>query len=139
MRRVACAVLVLAAVAGCGGDSTGPSATYPKEGTWTLVSVDGEPLPLLPAGSSERWLVSGRIDVTLPCCSTRYRSDSTAGDPAASTSSRSVTFDVQGGHLVMPDLDSFADPLPVMVSGETMTVDDADGSTWLYQWAGATP
>lgn len=38
------AVALLAALAGCGGDSTSPRNIDPV-GTWQLVSVDGNPLP----------------------------------------------------------------------------------------------
>jgi hypothetical protein len=58
MRFVSSALLVLA-VAACGGRSTEPAERFQWQGTWTLTSVNGQPLPAtVPSGLSTFQFVS---------------------------------------------------------------------------------
>jgi hypothetical protein len=134
-------LIAAATLLGCGGsDTTAPAPEeIPKPGVWRLVSVDGFSPPhqfgvswdFNPSGpatvSHPVYAVWGRIDVTQPCCSELYTSDSVAGKTFADVMHTQVTFlEQRTGVYAMEYLGghgSFADT--AYVSGLSMTIRSA--------------
>jgi hypothetical protein len=78
-------ILASALLAACGGDTSSPANASPV-GTFTLVSVDGHPLPasIGSTPSSGPWFVRGTLTIAASGSYTLTQADSGVGRAAAS-------------------------------------------------------
>ena len=148
----AAAMVAVAVIAACGGDSAGPgdddTPTLPAAGTWLLTAMDSKALPVrVPSVTvEERWRVAGYLDVYGDARATLYRVDSVAGDAIRDSWSSDLAFYVESGALLLRHANVSAWPSDtVAVSGDRMTVritqdNDGDGARTLsFERISATP
>lgn len=117
------AVVGVATMAACGGDSTGPGGGPDISGTWTLKTVDGEALPSQTTGitSMTAKFTSGG-DYTL---------DTNFSDAAPDHETGTYTYDGTTLSLTATG-ETAATPLPTTLNSGKLTV-NAGGTIFVFQ------
>ena len=151
-RALVALVMVVAAIAACGGDSTGPGddgAQLPKPGVWVLETVDGQALPVDEYGDGRAYIVDGWLELYPgPASTLRMESVTIDSTPAASIP---IWYDWSCNGLLGLGLEP-GDKLwlnegcgagqhaalqdSATVAGDVMTVRKANTLThvWTYRW-----
>lgn len=120
------ALLAGALLTACDDDGTGPDSIF---GTYTLVTVNGEPLPYQEDGSE---VTAGWV---------RLNSDNTyeisvtigpiGGTPQTETGEG--TYSIDGSSIELSDPEGGTENLTGTLSGNTLTIVDGDGNAWVLR------
>ncbi len=127
MRRIATAVLTLALVACSNGSGPDPRERF--AGTWELVSVDGQPLPveMLPGPPVKVELTSIELDfpnATDPGVETRsfVSTPSAGGTPMTTTGTSEIAFEIDGNQVTIINTESGLPDDVGTLSGDELTI-----------------
>ena len=138
IRRVFLAFLVFALVA-CGDNGTGNDGTDEESitGTYTLQSIDGDPLPwvIFQVGADKEEVTAGNVilnaDLSCPTTSTTRKTES--GNVTTDTVTDECTYTINGGAITLtyPFVGGFT--LSGSIVGSTLTITTQEGVVLILQ------